>query len=125
MTKRILIIDDEDSIREIMLACVEDLGGWRAISAASGKEGLLKSTVEQPDAIVLDISMPDLDGFQLLGQLQVNPLTQAIPVILLTAKVLPRDRARFATLNVAGVITKPFNPVTICEQIATILGWHL
>jgi len=122
--KRILIIDDEDGIRDIMQACLEDLGGWQAISAASGKEGLIKSETEHPDAIVLDISMPDLDGFQLFAKLQTNPLTQAIPVILLTAKVRPGDRARFATMPVAGVITKPFDPVAICNQIATILGWH-
>jgi CheY-like chemotaxis protein len=66
-----------------------------------------------------------MDGTQLYEQLQSNPMTRTIPVILLTAKVLPSDRARFAEMGVAGIITKPFNPMMICHQIADILGWAL
>ncbi len=125
MTKRILIIDDEERIREVIRACLEDLGGWEAITAESGKEGLLKTTTETLDAIFLDVSMPDMDGLLFFERLQENPATQSIPVVLLTAKVLPDDRARFAQIGVAGVITKPFNPITICERLAEILGWEL
>lgn len=123
VTKRILVIDDEERIRELVQACLEDLGGWEAITAASGEEGLLKAKAQSLDAILLDVSMPDMDGFVFFEKLQENPATQSNPVILLTAKVLPDDRARFEKMGVAGVITKPFNPVTICEQVAEILGW--
>ncbi|HEY9673082.1 MAG TPA: response regulator [Waterburya sp.] len=123
--KRILIIDDEERIRELVQACFEDLGGWEAITAESGSEGLLKAESQYLDAIMLDVSMPDMDGFVFFDKLQENPKTQYIPVVLLTAKVLPDDQARFAQMGVAGVITKPFNPVTICEQLAEILGWKL
>lgn len=125
MTRRILIIDDEDSIREIIQAALEDVASWETILAASGQEGLEKSKLERPEAILLDISMPDMDGTQLYTQLQANPLTQSIPVILLTAKVLPSDRTRFSEMGVAGIIIKPFNPMAICNQIAEILGWAL
>ena len=125
MTKRILIIDDEERIREVIRACLEDLGGWEAITAGSGEEGLLKTQTETLDAIFLDVSMPNMDGLLFFERLQENPATQSIPVVLLTAKVLPDDRARFAQIGVAGVITKPFNPITICEQLAEILGWEL
>lgn len=123
--KQILIIDDEDRIRELVQACLEDLGGWGTISAQSAREGLLKAETSSLDAILLDVSMPDMDGFVCFQKLQENPLTRSIPVVLLTAKVLPDDRTRFAQMGVAGIIPKPFNPVTLCEQIAEILGWSL
>ncbi|MEB3337179.1 MAG: response regulator [Leptolyngbyaceae bacterium] len=122
-TKRILIIDDEEPIREIVQACLEDLGGWEVVSAESAKEGLLKAQTAQPDAILLDVSMPEMDGVALFEQLQKIPAVQAIPVVLLTARVLHIDRTRFEPLGIAGLISKPFNPVTLCEQIAQVLGW--
>ncbi len=67
--------------------------------------------------------MPDMDGFELFERLQAIPITQSISVIVLTSKVLAGDRTRFATLNIAGLITKPFNPLTLVQQIATLLHW--
>jgi len=69
--------------------------------------------------------MPVMDGFEMFEQLQEKVATQAIPVILLTSKVLARDRERFANLSIAGVITKPFNPLTIWQQVADLLGWSV
>lgn len=121
--KRILIIDDEERIREIVRACLEDLGGWEADTAQSGAEGLLKAESEAFDAILLDVSMPDMDGFSLFRKLQENPVSRSIPVILLTAKVLPSDKMQFSEMGVAGVITKPFDALLISDQISEILGW--
>lgn len=121
--KRILVIDDEERIREIVGACLEDLAGWETITAESAIEGLQKAESESIDAILLDVSMPDMDGFALFEKLQANPATQSIPVILLTAKVLSEDRAKFARMVVAGVITKPFNALTISQEVAEILHW--
>jgi len=123
MTKRILVIDDEDDIREVVQVCLSELGGWDVITAESGQEGLSRVNSEPPDAILLDVSMPEMDGFRFFELLQQDPHSQSIPVVLLTAKILPDDRARFATMGVAGVITKPFNPAQICDQIAKILHW--
>lgn len=125
ITPRILVIDDEEEIREVVRACLEDLGGWDVVTAASGKEGLMRAQTDRLDAILLDMTMPEMDGFDCFKLLQENPLTQSIPVILLTAKVLPDDQARFSQMGVAGVITKPFNPVVICDQVAKILNWSL
>jgi len=122
--KRILIIDDEERIREILRACIEDLGGWEAIVANSGSEGLLKATAESLDAILLDVSMPDMDGFNFFDKLQEKHTTRSIPVIFLTARVLRNDQAQFDSVKVAGTIAKPFNPVTLCQQVAKILGWN-
>ncbi len=125
MTKRILIVDDEEAIRELACACLEDLRGWEAIVAASGREGLLKAEANPLDAILLNVSMPEMDGFRFFAELQDNPVVHAIPVILLTAKVLADDRVRFTQMGVAGVSTKPFDPVELSEQVAEILGWSV
>ncbi len=92
--------------------------------ANSGKEGLkIIEAVIKPDAILLDVMMPEMDGITVFSHLQQNPNTQNIPVILLTAKVQTSDRTRFAQLGVAGVITKPFEPLKIANQIAELLKW--
>ncbi len=123
MTKRILVIDDEMDIRDVVCLSLEAFGGWQTGSAASGRDGLLQAETGSWDAVLLDVSMPDMDGFAVYAQLQATPSTQALPVVLLTAKVLPSDRDRFADLGVAGVIAKPFDPVTVWLQVAQILGW--
>lgn len=125
MNKRILIVDDEDDIREVVQASLEELAGWSTITAASGAEGLRLAQLEEIDAILLDISMPDMDGFQLCKALKMNIKTKRIPVIVLTAKVLSSDRQHLEELDVAGVITKPFDPISIWEQVGRILKWTL
>ncbi len=123
MTKQMLVIDDEDDIREVAQLCLEMFGGWQVLTASSGSEGLVLAEVEQPDAILLDVMMPDRDGIATFRELQANPITQHIPVILLTAKVQSADRHQFAGLGVTALITKPFDPLTLAEQVAAALGW--
>lgn len=125
VNKRILIVDDEEDIRDVVRVSLEEFAGWLTISATSGVEGLQIAQAEILDAILLDISMPDMNGFEMCEKLQADPKTQKIPVIVLTAKVLPSDRRRFADLDVAGVITKPFDPIIIWRQVAEILGWSV
>jgi len=122
--KRILIVDDEEDICQVVQASLEEFGGWQTLLAHSGNEGLAVAQSEQPDAILLDVSMPEMDGFEMFQKLQENPATQNIPVILLTSKVLARDRKLFADLNVVRVITKPFDPLTVWQQVADLLGWQ-
>lgn len=124
-TKQILIVDDEEDIRDVVRVSLEEFAGWQAIAAISGLEALQIAKTEALDAILMDISMPDMDGFQLCKELQTDPKTQNIPVIVLTAKVLPSDRQRFAELNVAGMITKPFDPLIIWRKVAEILNWTI
>jgi CheY-like chemotaxis protein len=124
VTKRILVVDDEASLRDLACICLEDIGGWEVITAASGEEALLQATLHCPDAILLDVSMPDMDGFQCYETLKSQTETQTIPVILLTAKVLPDDLVRFAQMQIAGVISKPFDPTVICDQVANLLNWN-
>lgn len=121
MSKRILIIDDERDIREATQLCLEILGEWEVLSASSGKEGLTTAAAEQPDAILLDVMMPDMDGLTTFENLQDNPVTKNIPVILLTAKAQPAEKRHFTQLCVAGVITKPYDPFTLADEIAKVL----
>jgi CheY-like chemotaxis protein len=122
MTQRILIIDDEPDIREATQLCLEVAKGWEVLTASSSKEGLAKAVSEQPHAVLLDVMMPDMDGLEALERLRTHPATQQIPVILLTAKAQPADLRRFNKLAVFGVITKPYDPLTLADQIAEILG---
>ncbi len=124
MPQRILVVDDEESLRDLIAACLEDLGGWEVITAESGHEGLNKAAFTPLDAILLDVSMPTMDGFAVYETLKADVALQHIPIVLLTAKVLSGDRARFAQMAIAGVITKPFEPTLLCTQLATMLGWN-
>ncbi|HBB35238.1 MAG TPA: response regulator [Cyanobacteria bacterium UBA8803] len=124
-TKRILIVDDESHIIEVVRTCLEMLGGWDVISATSGREGLVKAQVECPDAILLDVMMPEMDGFVFLRQLHSNPAIQNIPVILLTAKARMIDPEEFPTLGIQGAIAKPFHPIALTNEVAKAFGWSL
>jgi len=121
--RRILVVEDEEHLRELVQVCLEDLGGWETLVAGSGEECLQILQTERPNAILLDLSMPGMNGFAVYEILQSDPVTRSIPLILLTAKVLPSDRAKFAQMAVAGVITKPIQPITLTEEVAEILGW--
>jgi len=122
-TKRILVIDDEDDIREVAKLSLEMLGGWEVLLARSGAEGLATAEAETPDTILLDVMMPEMDGPSTFLKLQENPATQKIPVIFMTAKMQAADQRRFKNLGVTSVITKPFDPVQLASQVSAALGW--
>ncbi len=122
-TKRILVIDDEDGIREIIQICLEAVAAWDVFTAASGSEGLAIAEAIQPDAILLDVMMPDLDGPTTFQQLQANAATGHIPTILLTAKAKISEQQQFIDLGVTGVITKPVKAQDLVDQIREILNW--
>ena len=123
--KHILLIDDEETIQEVVQVGIEIETGWQVAIASSGIEGIAVAASQQPDAILLDVMMPDMDGISTLSQLKANAKTQSIPVILLTAKTQAGDKNLFQSLGVVGVITKPFNSMTLASRIATMLQWEL
>ncbi|WAL61645.1 response regulator [Thermocoleostomius sinensis] len=125
MTKHILVIDNEQYIQEITQICLRTTAGWQVSTASSGREGIAKADADRPDAILLDVMMPDMDGPTTFQQLQANPATCQIPVILLTAKVQAADRQRYDELGVQGAIAKPFDPLQLASQVAETLGWSL
>jgi CheY-like chemotaxis protein len=122
--KRILVIDDEEDIREVTKLCLEMMGGWEVSTADSGRQGLALAAAEQPDAIILDLMMPELDGVATLSRLQANPTTEHIPVIFLTAHIQASNRRGFSELGATAVMPKPFDPIALASQVARILGWN-
>jgi CheY-like chemotaxis protein len=120
---RILIIDDEDDIREVAAMSLESVAGWEVIMASSGSQGLVRAAEYLPDAILLDVMMPGMDGPTTFRELRKNPRTARIPVLLLTAKVQSSDQKRFADLGVEAVLFKPFDPMTLSAEISSVLGW--
>ena len=122
-TKRVLLIDDEEDVRTLASFCIEIETGWEILTAANGREGLKIAETEQPDAILLDVMMPDLDGLQTIDRLKTNPKTKQIPVVFITAKAQASDRRRFYAAGAKGVINKPFDALTLASQILGFLGW--
>jgi CheY-like chemotaxis protein len=123
MAYKILIVDDEDDIREVAALSLESVAGWEVLTANSGAQGITRAIEFKPDAILLDVMMPGMDGPTTFRELRKNPATAKIPVLLLTAKVQGSDQRRFADLGVEAVLFKPFDPLTLSTQIAGVLGW--
>jgi DNA-binding response OmpR family regulator len=121
--KRVLIIDDEPGIRQIVQISLKAIAGWEVLLAASGKEGIKMAMDELPDAILLDVMMPEMDGISTFKQMQTNPILQSIPTILLTAKAQSTEKNLFTELAVTGVITKPFKAPDLVQQMRSLLNW--
>lgn len=122
-TPRVLVVDDDDSVREVTQLALEAVGGWQVVPAGGGQEALDLARTDPPDAVLLDVMMPDLDGIATFRRLQADAATRDIPVVLLTAKVQVGDRQLWDDLPVRGVISKPFNPMTLADEVAALLGW--
>ena len=118
---KVLIIDDEEDTRSIASMSLSIIGGIDVLEAESGQEGIAKAEAEQPDAILLDMMMPVMDGENTLSALQANAGTQKIPVIFLTAKAMSSEIERLKRMGAAGVLTKPFDPTVLAEQVKAIL----
>lgn len=124
MTARfILIIDDDPSILQIAKLSLERAAGWKVAIANSGEAGIILAEAEQPDAILLDVMMPNTDGLVTLKKLKAGSSTGHIPVIFLTAKTQASDRHKFYSAGVQGLISKPFEPEYLAAQIEAFLGW--
>ncbi len=122
--KRVLVIEDDDDIRELTQFSLEMVAGWEVFAAASGQQGIALAESELPDTILLDVMMPEMDGPATLQRLQANERTRPIPIIFLTAKVHAADQRRLSTLGAAALITKPFDPMMLPAQVAEALGWN-
>jgi CheY-like chemotaxis protein len=118
-----LIVDDEEHIREIAAVSLELTGAWEIATADSGAEALRAAAKLRPDAILLDVMMPEMDGPTTFRLLHDNPATRDIPVIFLTAKVQAADKRRFTDLGVRSMIAKPFDPLSLGRQVAAALEW--
>jgi len=123
MSRRVLVVDDDPDIRELTRTCLELVGGFTVETATCGNVALrLLESQDLPDALLLDVMMPGLDGVTLVRRLRQSDRTQALPVVLLTAKDLSHE-LDLHRLGIRGAIGKPFDPMTLSADFSTLLGW--
>jgi DNA-binding response OmpR family regulator len=126
-TKTLLLIHKDPNIGEVVQACLTDLAGWNVGVASSTLEGLRQASLYQPDAIILEVSVGEIDGLLFLKELKAQPATQEIPVVLLTlkAKWSELQHSWFQKYQVAAAIVNPLDPAMLVLEIAKVLGWDL
>lgn len=119
--EKIMMVDDEPHIRRIGELSLRGVGKWSVVLAGSGSEALELAKKEKPDVILLDVMMPGMDGPATLTKLREAEETAKIPVIFLTAKAQRHEVERYRLLGAAGVLTKPFDPMTLPDEVRVIL----
>lgn len=120
--QKILLVDDDHNIQLIAQMGLEDRPDWCVVTASSGPEALEKVKEENPDLILLDMMMPGMDGKTTYSKLREQSSGSRIPVIFMTAKVQSHEMQSYLDLGAAGVISKPFDPMTLSQEIAAIVG---
>ncbi len=117
---KVLVVDDEP---DVLLLCRVNLEfeGYEVIEAGDGEEAMRLVREEQPDAVLLDVMMPKMDGWQVLAALKSDPETADIPVVMLTAKVQDQDQIRGWSSGAADYITKPFSPLSLSQVLGNVL----
>jgi CheY-like chemotaxis protein len=113
---RALIVDDDPDLLALMRLTLEYMGGWQIYSASSAAEGLEMARNLVPDVILVDLMMPEMDGYEFGRRLKLEPTTAGVPLVLLTART-ELDEVRLAEAGVAGVLFKPFQPETLAQQV--------
>ncbi len=122
--KRILYVEDEADIRAVAEIALEAVGGFELKACSSGQEALAQAPVFGPDLLLLDVMMPGMDGPTTLEALHKLPELSNVPAIFMTAKVQPEEVIALKKAGVLDVITKPFDPMGLAEQIRTIWRAH-
>jgi CheY-like chemotaxis protein len=123
--ENVLLIDDDENVQTIAQIGLEDMPDWTVHLAGSGILGLELARSVRPDVILLDMMMPVMDGRMVLAKLREDPETAAIPVIFITGKVQSHDLDSYVALGVVGVLMKPFDPLTLSQEIMRMLTAHI
>ena len=120
MALRILLIEDDPDIQRMVQLSLKFQGGHEVSVASGGQEGIAKAEQERPDLILLDVMMPEMDGYETCRRLKANPATASIPIVFLSAGAAVRDReGPFA--GAIGYLVKPFDPMTLSDQLEAML----
>ena len=122
MSKKILLIDDEEDIQMLVKMSLEFTSGHQVIVAGNGLQGIEMAETEHPDVILLDVMMPRLDGFETYRRLQSNAETENIPVIFLTAKAQNKEIQQGLGMGAAAYITKPFDGMNLKEELEKVFA---
>lgn len=114
---RVMHVEDDPSIRAIAKIAIETVGGLTLLSCASGEEALQKVQDFSPELILLDVMMPGMDGPSTLARLATLVDLGKVPVLFMTAKVQSSEIAALLALGAAGVVTKPFDPMQLADDL--------
>lgn len=121
---KILLVEDEPDIQKIASMALEMVGNFQVQVCDSGKEALDQVADIQPDLILLDVMMPEMDGPTTLKEMRKIPEINQTPIVFLTAKVQPQEIAEYKALGALGVIQKPFDPMALATQVRNIWLEH-
>ena len=113
---RALIIDDDPDLVSLIRHTLEFTAGWEVLTALSGAAGIALARGAPPDVILVDLMMPEMDGYEVCRRLKADPVTAAVPVVLLTAR-RDLDERLLAETGAAGVLFKPFQPTDLARQV--------
>ena len=119
-TPVVLVADDEEDIRMLVTFRLKR-AGYDVLEASDGEQALRLATEGSPDVAVLDVMMPKLSGFEVLGELRSNAATSELPVILLTARAQPADVERGLAAGADDYVAKPFSPEELRGRVASLL----
>ena len=122
--RRILVVDDSPLIREAARIGLEAVAGHSVETAQSGEEAVARAAAQRPDAILLDVVMPGMDGPATLAALRAGEATRDLPVVMVTGLDAATHGPQLEELGAAGMISKPFDPTTLAAQVAQLLRWE-
>ncbi len=122
--RRILVVDDSALIREAARIGLETVAGHSVETAESGEEAVARASAHRPDAILLDVVMPGMDGPATLTALRAGEATRGVPVVMVTGLDAATHGPELEELGAAGMISKPFDPTTLGAQVAQLLRWE-
>jgi two-component system cell cycle response regulator DivK len=120
-TRKILLVEDNEDNR-IIYATALRFSGYEVVEAITGTEGVRLAQTVGPDLILMDISVPELDGWQATAILKADPATASIPIIAVTAHALPEDEARSMSAGCDGYLAKPITPAALIAEVDRRLG---
>lgn len=118
--KKILYVDDDHDILKIARLSLEKKGGFTVHTCDSGQKALEEVTVFQPDLIILDVVMPDMDGSHTMAELKKIPEVAHIPVFFMTSRLHPDELEFYDRLGVSGIIAKPFHPLELSNRVTEL-----
>lgn len=118
--RHIVLVEDEPDIRQIVQLSLELAGSYTVTAYESGHDALADLYEQPADLVLLDVMMPGIDGPSILQAMRAHPATAEVPVVFLTAKVQPKEVERYRALGAVDVISKPFDPLTLPEQVQAL-----